>query len=168
MNNLQTMDAIKQTLLTQQEQGQALLQTIEYVQKAESRIDEKVDQTIKLVDEVRERVHLDDGQATNIQKKVGRLSWEFATRYFEEKKQSPSHNLFLSKVGQFRGIVYKHLKKNFKVTKYTNIRFIDYKKAMEYLDNIQYEGFEPWETRWTAKQLEIMEREGQPLIEQGE
>ena len=80
----------------------------------------------------------------------------FADFYFEEQKTHPSDNLFASKKGQFIRLMYSHLKKAFNVTKYTNIKHVDAKKAVKFLENLSYDDFTPFEIRETPKQKEII------------
>lgn len=80
----------------------------------------------------------------------------FADFYFEEQKTHPSDNLFTSKKGQFIRLMYSRLKKAFNVTKYTNIKHVDAKKAVQFLRNLSFDDFTPFEIRETPKQKEII------------
>lgn len=150
---------LKETLTKQNNQGQALLLIVERMEKQEERVDRKISTVEGLVEEVKNHVHLSDGEANEIKTLVNRKAWEFSNRYFDAQKQTPSHNLFLSKVGQMRRNLYRRLKSHFNVTKYTSIRHVDYEKAMNYLSETMYEYMTPNELRNTPKQLEIMKLE---------
>lgn len=80
----------------------------------------------------------------------------FADFYFEEQKTHPSDNLFASKKGQFIRLMYSRLKKAFNVTKYTNIKHVDAEKATQFLENLSYDDFTPFEIRETPKQKELI------------
>ncbi|MFQ7858944.1 MAG: ORF6C domain-containing protein, partial [Streptococcus salivarius] len=87
---------------------------------------------------------------------VFRKAGVFADFYFEEQKTHPSYNLFASKKGQFIRLMYSHLKKAFNVTKYTNIKHVEAKKAIQFLENLSYDDFTPFEIRETPKQKELI------------
>ena len=109
-----------------------------------------------LVEEVNKKVHIDDGEATKIKSIVFRKAGVFADFYFEEQKTHPSDNLFASKKGQFIRLMYSRLKKAFNVTKYTNIKHVDAKKAVKFLENLSYDDFTKFEIRETLKQKELI------------
>lgn len=109
-----------------------------------------------LIEEVNKKVHIDDGEATEIKSIVFRKAGVFADFYFEEQKTHPSDNLFASKKGQFIRIMYARLKKAFNVTKYTNIKHVDAKNAVKFLENLSYDDFTPFEIRETPKQKELI------------
>lgn len=109
-----------------------------------------------LIEEVNKKVHIDDGEATKIKSIVFRKAGVFADFYFEEQKTHPSDNLFASKKGQFIRLMYSRLKKAFNVTKYTNIKHIDAKNAVKFLENLSYDDFTPFEIRETPKQKELI------------
>lgn len=116
----------------------------------------KFNELENLIEEVNKKVHIDDGEATKIKSIVFRKAGVFADFYFEEQKTHPSDNLFASKKGQFIRLMYSHLKKAFNVTKYTNIKHVDAKKAVKFLENLSYDDFTPFEIRETPKQKELI------------
>ena len=109
-----------------------------------------------LVEEVNKKVHIDDGEATEIKSIVFRKAGVFADFYFEEQKTHPSDNLFASKKSQFIRLMYSRLKKTFNVTKYTNIKHVDAKNAVKFLENLSYDDFTKFEIRETPKQKELI------------
>lgn len=116
----------------------------------------KFNELENLIEEVNKKVHIDDGEATEIKSIVFRKAGVFADFYFEEQKTHPSDNLFASKKGQFIRLMYSHLKKAFNVTKYTNIKHVEAKKAIQFLENLSYDDFTPFEIRETPKQKELI------------
>lgn len=116
----------------------------------------KFNELENLIEEVNKKVHIDDGEATKIKSIVFRKAGVFADFYFEEQKTHPSDNLFASKKGQFVRLMYSRLKKAFNVTKYTNIKHVDAKNAVKFLENLSYDDFTPFEIRETPKQKEII------------
>lgn len=116
----------------------------------------KFNELENLIEEVNKKVHIDDGEATEIKSIVFRKAGVFADFYFEEQKTHPSDNLFASKKGQFIRLMYSRLKKTFNVTKYTNIKHVDAENAVKFLENLSYDDFTPFEIRETPKQKEII------------
>lgn len=109
-----------------------------------------------LVEEVNKKVHIDDGEASKIKSIIFKKAGVFADFYFKEQKTHPSDNLFASKKGQFIRLMYSHLKKEFNVTKYTNIKHVEAEKAIKFLESLSYDDFTPFEIRETPKQKEII------------
>lgn len=116
----------------------------------------KFNELENLIEEVNKKVHIDDGEATKIKSIVFRKAGVFADFYFEEQKTHPSDNLFASKKGQFIRLMYSRLKKVFNVTKYTNIKHVDAKNAVKFLENLSYDDFTKFEIRETPKQKELI------------
>lgn len=73
-----------------------------------------------------------------------------------KKKNKKKENLLASKKGQFIKLMYSHLKKAFNVTKYTNIKHVEAKKAIQFLRDLSYDDFTPFEIRETPKQKELI------------
>jgi hypothetical protein len=116
----------------------------------------KFNELENLIEEVNKKVHIDDGEATEIKSIVFRKAGVFADFYFEEQKTHPSDNLFASKKGQFIRLMYSRLKKAFNVTKYTNIKHVDAENAVKFLENLSYDDFTSFEIRETPKQKELI------------
>lgn len=116
----------------------------------------KFNELENLIEEVNKKVHIDDGEATKIKSIVFSKAGVFADMYFNEQKTNPSDNLFASKKGQFIRLMYSRLKKAFNVTKYTNIKHVDANKAVQFLRDLSYDDFTPFEIRETPKQKEII------------
>lgn len=116
----------------------------------------KFNELENLIEEVNKKVHIDDGEASKIKSVVFSKAGVFADFYFEEQKTHPSDNLFASKKGQFIRLMYSRLKKAFNVTKYTNIKHVDAKNAVKFLENLSYDDFTPFEIRETPKQKELI------------
>lgn len=116
----------------------------------------KFNELENLIEEVNKKVHIDDGEATKIKSIVFRKAGVFADMYFNEQKSHPSDNLFASKKGQFIRLMYSRLKKAFNVTKYTNIKHVEAEKAIQFLRDLSYDDFTPFEIRETPKQKEII------------
>lgn len=155
MQKKQAMNLVAQSTVNQQ-----LLEEVIGIKEEMDRNVKKTNQKLTdielLVEEVNKKVHIDDGEATEIKSIVFRKAGVFADFYFEEQKTHPSDNLFASKKGQFIRLMYSHLKKAFNVTKYTNIKHIDAEKAVKFLENLSYDDFTKFEIRETPKQKELI------------
>lgn len=116
----------------------------------------KFNELENLIEEVNKKVHIDDGEATKIKSLVFSKAGVFADMYFNEQESHPSDNLFASKKGQFIKLMYSHLKKAFNVTKYTNIKHVEAKKAIQFLIDLSYDDFKRCEIRETPKQKELI------------
>ena len=145
-------------LVVQSDVNQQLLKEVigikEEMDATARKTSHKFNELETLIEEVNKKVHIDDGEATKIKSVVFSKAGAFA--YFEEQKTHPSDNLFASKKGQFIRIMYARLKKAFNVTKYTNIKHIDADKAVQFLRDLSYDDFTPFEIRETPKQKEII------------
>lgn len=155
MQKKQAMNLVAQSTVNQQ-----LLEEVIGIKEEMDRNVKKTNQKLTdielLVEEVNKKVHIDDGEATEIKSIVFRKAGVFADFYFEEQKTHPSDNLFASKKGQFIHLMYSRLKKAFNVTKYTNIKHVEAKKAIQFLRDLSYDDFTPFEIRETPKQKELI------------
>lgn len=155
MQKKQAMNLVAQSTVNQQ-----LLEEVIGIKEEMDRNVKKTNQKLTdielLVEEVNKKVHIDDGEASKIKSVVFSKSGAFADMYFEEQKTKPSDNLFASKKGQFIRIMYARLKKAFNVTKYTNIKHVDADKAVQFLRDLSYDDFTPFEIRETPKQKELI------------
>lgn len=147
-------------LVVQSDVNQQLLKEVigikEEIDITARKTNHKFNELENLIEEVNKKVHIDDGEATKIKSIVFRKAGVFADFYFEEQKTHPSDNLFASKKGQFIRLMYSRLKKAFNVTKYTNIKHVDAKNAVKFLENLSYDDFTKFEIRETPKQKELI------------
>lgn len=147
-------------LVVQSDVNQQLLKEVigikEEMDITARRTNHKFNELETLIEEVNKKVHIDDGEASKIKSVVFSKAGVFADFYFEEQKTHPSDNLFASKKGQFIRLMYSRLKKAFNVTKYTNIKHVDAKNAVKFLENLSYDDFTPFEIRETPKQKELI------------
>ena len=162
MQKKQAMNLVAQSTVNQQ-----LVEEVIGIKEEMDRNVRKTNQKLTdielLVEEVNKKVHIDDGEASEIKSIVFRKAGVFADFYFEEQKTHPSDNLFASKKGQFIRLMYSHLKKAFNVTKYTNIKHVDAEKAIKFLENLSYDDFTKFEIRETPKQKELIALENGDL-----
>lgn len=155
MQKKQAMNLVAQSSVNQQ-----LLEEVIGIKEEMDRNVKKTNQKLThielLIEEVNNKVHIDDGEASKIKSIVFKKAGVFADMYFDNQKSHPSDNLFASKKGQFIRLVYSHLKKAFNVTKYTNIKHVEAEKAVKFLESLSYDDFTPFEIRETPKQKEII------------
>ena len=155
MQKKQAMNLVAQSNVNQQ-----LLEEVIGIKEEMDRNVKKTNQKLTdielLVEEVNKKVHIDDGEATKIKSIVFSKAGVFADMYFNEQESHPSDNLFASKKGQFIRLMYSRLKKAFNVTKYTNIKHVEAKKAIQFLRDLSYDDFTLFEIRETPKQKELI------------
>lgn len=155
MQKKQAMNLVAQSNVNQQ-----LLEEVIGIKEEMDRNVRKTNQKLTdielLVEEVNKKVHIDDGEASKIKSIIFRKAGVFADTYFDNQKSYPSDNLFASKKGQFIKLMYSRLKKAFNVTKYTNIKHVEAEKAVQFLRDLSYDDFTPFEIRETPKQKELI------------
>jgi len=100
------------------------------------------------VEELRDSITLTRSEGSEIQKIVGQKSWRLADELFVT---SVSDDLFLAKVGHFRGIIYKKLKETFNIPRYYDLRRIDFKHGVTLVENISLSGLSNSEKKMTEK-----------------
>lgn len=125
-----------------------LLSKIKEVEEMENEKIKKAD-----IKELRDSITLNDEEIKDIQSAVGTVSWRLTKEYFGGR--SVSNDLFVAKLGHLRTGVYYHLKKTFEVGRYTRIKRIDFKKAMNKLTSFGLSDLEEYQTRLTPRQKEI-------------
>lgn len=155
MQKRQAMNLVAQSTVNQQ-----LLKEVigikEEMDITARKTNHKFNELENLIEEVNKKVHIDDGEATEIKSVVFSKAGVFADMYFNEQKSHPSDNLFASKKGQFIRLMYSRLKKAFNVTKYTNIKHVEAAKAIQFLRDLSYDDFTKFEIRETPKQKELI------------
>ncbi len=148
MQKKQAMNLVAQSTVNQQ-----LLEEVIGIKEEMDRNVKKTNQKLTdielLVEEVNKKV-------TEIKSIVFSKAGVFADMYFNEQETHPSDNLFASKKGQFIRLMYSRLKKAFNVTKYTNIKHVEAEKAVQFLRDLSYDDFTPFEIRETPKQKELI------------
>lgn len=129
------MEVLKHSLRTQNEQGKALIAVIERVEKIETNVNKKYAQVTEIVEEVRNRVHLEEADANRIKSIIGRKSYAIAKVKYPDKDKYGAE--YLELVGYARREIYKRLKTHFNVTKYTAIRHVDREQAISFVESIK-------------------------------
>lgn len=106
----------------------------------------------KDVQELRDSITVNRHEGAELQSSVGKKAWELADEFF---KKEVSDDLFLAKVGHFRGIIYKRLKETFNVVRYYDIRRVDFENAKKVVDIVALSNLKDYQLRLTARQKEI-------------
>lgn len=151
------LNALSFTLQRQDEQSKVLQEVIATVIETKDEIVDIRQEIKKDVQDLRDSITLNEKECLDMQSEVFAKALTFANLYYHDGK--PSTNLFMSKVGQFRHLIWKKLKEKYKTRKYVMIRRIDYKEAMDFIKSIRIDWFEPHEIRTTPGQLRIIELE---------
>lgn len=106
----------------------------------------------KDVQELRDSITVNRHEGAELQSSVGTKAWELADELFEKEV---SDDLFLAKVGHFRGIIYKCLKETFNVVRYYDIRRVDFENAKKVVEIVALSNLKDYQLRLTARQKEI-------------
>lgn len=104
------------------------------------------------VQELRDSTTLTRSEGAELQSAVGSKAWKLANELF---KHEVSDDLFLAKVGHFRGIIYKRLKETFNVPRYYDIRRVDFMNAKQVVDIVALNNLKGYQLRLTVRQKEI-------------
>ena len=125
--------------------------------------DEVADMRVEIkrdVQELRDSITLNRHECSEVQTVVARKAWDLANDLFNHEV---SDDLFLSKVGHFRGIIYKRLKDTFNVPRYVDIRRVDFENAKKLVDMVDLSNLKDYQLRLTARQKEIAEMNGDDI-----
>lgn len=167
------MEALKFNLKRQNEQGNALVKTIERVEQIESNMNEKYEKTEvalgnmeDMLQEVNNRVTLEDEDARQIKSIVSKKASAIAKQKYPDIKEFGAE--YRELIGYARRTVYKRLKQYFNVTKYTSIRHVDREKAKEYADSIKLDdSFLLDYEQWRQQKIKKEQRE-KAMLEENE
>lgn len=161
-NELQSMDVLKQALVTQNQHGEALLAVIERMEQQEKRIDLKIVDVENLVEKVSKEITINYEEQKKIQSIVWKQSSVFAEQHLAG--QEYSDNLFKAWKGLFIRKIYAKLKTKMNVVRYTAIKRTDFDEAKLYLENLSYESFTVFDLMPTMSILKIIHLEkGDPI-----
>lgn len=156
------LEVLKHSLQTQNEQGKALIAVIERVEQVETNVNKKYEQINEVVEEVRNRVHLEEADANRIKSIVS------SKAHAVSKVKYPNTDSFraeyLELVGYARREVYKRLKTHFNVTKYTAIRHVDRESAINFVESIVLDSeFLHRYEQWRYDRIKKVQREKELL-----
>lgn len=152
-NNRNELETLQFTLQRQDDQSKALQRVISAVIDTKEEMVEMKDSIEKDVKELRDSITLNRHEISEVQSKVGKRSWELADELFSGR--DISDDLFLAKTGHLRSAIYKRLKENFDISRYYDIRRVDFEKAKEIISKVELENLQPYQLRLTARHKEI-------------
>ncbi len=157
-NELQSMDVLKQALVTQNQHGEALLAVIDRMEQQERRIDLKIVDVENLVEKVSKAITVNYEE----QKMIQSLVWKKANSLAEEhlSNQFYSDKLFKAWKGLFIRRIHAKLKTKMNVVRYTAIRREKFDEAKSFLENLTYADFSLRDLHPTLSILSILEKEG--------
>lgn len=146
---------IRQTLARQNEQGRALMEVVDHIERIEQNMIEMNGDTRALLKKVSDSVTLNYEEQSKYKSAVSSMSHSLAKKYFGDS--DVSRDFYLMKVGQIRSRIYSRVKTTFNVPRYSAIKRIDFDNAVQFVNRINLESFEDWEIRLTPRQKEIAE-----------
>lgn len=152
---------IRQTLARQNEQGRALMEVVDHIERIEQSMIEMNGDTRALLKTVSDSVTLNYEEQNAYKAIVSSKSHAMAKNYFGDA--DISQDFYLAKIGQFRSRIYSQVKKKFNVPRYSAIKRIDFDNAIQFVNLMSLESFEEWETRLTPRQREIAEMNGDDI-----
>lgn len=120
--------------------------------------DEVKDMEIEIkrdVKELRDSITLNRHEISEIQTKVGSKAWALTKELFGDR--NVSDDLFLAKSGHIRSAIYKRLKENFDITRYFDIRRIDFELALRIISGVELTNLQGYQLRLTQRHREIAE-----------
>lgn len=159
------MEAIKFSLKRQNDQAEALIKVIERVERIESNVNEKYAEVKEIVDEVRNRVHIEHEDQKILRSIVARNAYEIAREYYGNSDE------YGAEIRELAGYAIRHqwklLKNYFRVTRYTSIRHVDAEKAKEFVEGIvldksflsEYEQWRYQRAKKRQRELELVKND---------
>lgn len=150
------MEMLKFNLKRQNEQGEAIVQAIEHIDEVKNDMDEKYQHTFQMLKEVKNRIHLEEGDCLKIKSLVAKKAHRISKKRWGNLQDYGAE--YREMVGFARRTVYKKLKHYFNVNKYTQIRHIDRDEAFRFVDSIMLGSeflmeYEKWREQRIKKEL---------------
>lgn len=158
-NELQTMDVLKQSLVTQNEQGKALIAIIERMEEQERRVDGKITQVESLVEKVSKEITINYEEQKRIQSIVSTKANTFAEEHLTNLGQGFSDNLFKAWKGLFIRKIYSKLKTKMNVVRYTAVKREEFELAENFIEDLTLNAFTLRDLQPSPAILNVMELE---------
>lgn len=157
--NKSSLEALSFTLKRQDLQSEVLQQVIETVIQTKDEMVGIKDEIVEIkediskdIAELRDSIVLNRKESSDIQSAVSKQAWWLTEKFFDKKV---SDDLFLAKLGHFRGIVYKMLKEEFDLPRYCDLKRVDFKRALLFIGGIKLANLKTYQLRLTPRQKEI-------------
>lgn len=152
-----SLEIVYQTLDSQIEQGESLKVVVKEMLNIKQEQLALYKKTSDRLDDIEKKVTLQEDECVNLQRSVSFKASELTKEYLEYENVSTNYRM--SKIGQFRMLVYKRVKSRFNVHRYTLVPHVEFNKAIEFVNDIKLNDFSEVETRETIKQIEIKQIE---------
>lgn len=152
-----SLEIVYQTLDSQIEQGESLKAVVKEMLNIKQEQLALYKKTSDRLDDIEKKVTLQEDECVNLQRSVSFKASELTKEYLEYENVSTNYRM--SKIGQFRMLVYKRVKSRFNVHRYTLVPHVEFGKAIEFVNDIKLNDFSEVETRETIKQIEIKQLE---------
>jgi hypothetical protein len=128
--------AMGQHLQLTEQQGAVVRSVFEGLGAIRDEMIEQKEEVLMALQEVRDRITLDDVEQWNLQQAVKTRSCALTKDRYKE-----SDVAFNALVGKYRRLIWSKLKDNFNVAKYSHIRRIDYDDAVEFIKTFRPEDY---------------------------
>ena len=168
MKELTPMDAAKQALINQNKQGEILVNVIDHVEEIADHVDEVAEKGDKQYTEIkkemsffRDHMLLSDGEITKIQSIVSSRATITTRAWLKKTFGSANYGgseFFSKKYGHIISRFWSILKKHYDAQKYTAIKHVDYKDALELVQQLNINDLPAQTMRITDKQLETLNK----------
>lgn len=181
MTEITPMKAAKQALKNQNKQGEIMVQLMDHMEKMEERVQNNTNQAIQSAKEAKnssneakdlaneakqlakdnvDNVYLSRGQLRQVRKLVSKKSNKFARTWISENhgKGYGGGDYLSKKIGQFRTAIWHELKEEFNTEVCTEIRRIDYTKALNFTNQLAISSFEAWRVKDRLTTLDTLNK----------
>ncbi|MEK3867829.1 MULTISPECIES: ORF6C domain-containing protein [Paenibacillus] len=128
--------AMGQHLQLTEQQGAVVRSVFEGLGAIKDEMIVQKEEVLMALQEVRDRITLDDVEQWNLQQAVKSRSNALTKDRYKESDVS-----FNALVGKYRRLIWSKLKDNFSVAKYSHIRRIDYDDAVEFIKTFRPEDY---------------------------
>lgn len=135
----QPMEIIKFNLQRQNEQGEALVQVINRVEEIQEDVNNKFSEMSSMLQKVEDSVTLTYEEQKELQSIVFKLSINLAKESFNGEEVSK--DTFSKQVGKFRRSIWKKLKEQMNVPRYSSIRRIDFEDSLKFVNSLKMKDF---------------------------
>lgn len=157
--NLSEMELIKQTLMSQNEHGNAIVKTINYMESMNKKVDSKFNQIDQETTEMREmqaklekEITLKRGEQGRLKSAVLRKSEILTHQFF---KNGVTNKLWNAKRGHTISYIWIVLKNFYDVATYPEISHVEFENAIDMINQLTIEDFPRAYYRLTDKMQEI-------------
>ncbi|MCI2949865.1 ORF6C domain-containing protein [Staphylococcus haemolyticus] len=153
----QTMELSRTQMENMVAQAQSALQMYDKIVEIEERMNQTALRTEIRLDKIENSYPLLDTEADRIQSMAMIKARQFTKQLFA---QEVSQELFSKKFGHIISGVYRAIKNQFHVRKYTLVKHVDAEKAVAFVEQLKLTDLPPRFLRLTDHQIDVAERHG--------